>query len=143
MNTKLYRRTGHCLTLFMVGMGGAYAGDCWVDIYDKPELAGSHVRIEGPTELPSLKNLPGGDWNNRIESLRVGAKAEVVAFTRENFNEAHTGPLGHPDALRGASPSEIAAAHDFEISFGPGKQEHHLGEVKFHKNINSLKLHCR
>lgn len=107
------------------------------------ELAGAHVRVEGPIELPNLKTLQGGDWSNRIESLQVGPTAEVVAFTKENFSETHTGQLAHPDALKGASESEIAAAHDLEISFGPGRKEHHLGEVKFHKNINALKIRCR
>jgi hypothetical protein len=143
MNIKQYRITGGLLTVILFGANAAQAGDCWLDVYDKPALAGAHVRVEGPIELPNLKTLQGGNWSNRIESLRVGPTAEVVAFTKENFSETHTGPLAHPDALKSASESEIAAAHDLEISFGPGKQEHHLGEVKFHKNINSLKIRCQ
>ena len=143
MNTKRVRFTCHCLTLLWCGMGTATAGNCWLDIYDQPELKGSQVRIEGPAELPNLKALQGASWSNRIESLKVGPAAEVILYTRENFNETHTGPLAHPDALKGATPAEIAAEHDLEISFGPGKQEHHLGEFRFHKNVNSLKLRCR
>ncbi|MDD1651148.1 MAG: hypothetical protein LUO80_12280 [Methylococcaceae bacterium] len=143
MNTTQQRITGGCLTLLLFGSTSSHAGSCWVDIYDQPELAGSHVRIEGPAELPNLKALQGENWSNRIESLKVGPTTEVVAFKRENFNETHTGPLAHPDALKGASEAEIAAAHDLEISFGPGKHEHHLGEIKFHRSINSLKIRCR
>ena len=143
MNTRRSRSACHCLALLWFGMGSATAGNRWLDIYDQPELKGSHVRIEGPAELPNLKALRGETWSNRIESLKVGPAAEVILFTRENFNEAHTGPLAHPDALKGATPAEIAAEHDLEISFGPGKQEHHLGELKFHKSVNSLKLRCR
>lgn len=143
MNTARSRITGGCLTLILSTIPAAHAGECWLDVYDQPELAGAHVRIEGPAELPNLKALQGGDWSSRIESLRMGPATEVVAYTRENFNETHTGPIAHPDALKGASASEIAAAHDLEISFGPGKQQHHLGEIKFHKNINSLRIRCR
>lgn len=143
MNTARFHITEGCLTLLLFGTPAVHAGACWLDVYDQPELAGAHVRIEGPAELPNLKALKRDNWSNRIESLRVGPATEVVAYTRENFNESHTGPIAHPDALKGASASEIAAAHDLEISFGPGKQEHHLGEIKFHKNINSLKIRCR
>ena len=123
--------------------GSAHGGDCWVDLFDKPAFAGAHLRLEGPAEFPTLQNVEGGNWSNRIESLKVGPKAELVAFKSENFLETHRGPVAHPDALKGASESEIAASHDLEISFGPGKQQHHLGEMKFHKNINSLRIRCR
>ena len=143
MNIKPYRVIARFLAVILFGANTARAGECWLDVYDKPELKGAHFRVEGPVDLPNLRTLEGDDWSSRIESLRVGPAAEVVAFARENFNETHTGPLAHPDALKGASESEIAAAHDLEINLGPGKQEHHLGEVKFHKSINSLKIRCR
>lgn len=131
------------LVVLALNGGAAYAGDCWVDLYDKPEFAGVHVRIEGPLDLPNLKTLSGQDWSNRIESLAVGPKAEVVAYQRENFNETHQGPVAHPDAIKAWGEAELPAYHDLEISFGPGKKEHHLGELKFHKTINALKVRCR
>jgi hypothetical protein len=146
MNTKNNRplpMVPGLLIVFLSATGSAHAGDCWVELFDKPAFAGAHIRLDGPAEWPSLQQLGGSNWSNRIESLQVGPKAEVVAFKSENFIETHKGPVAHPDALKGASESEIAASHDLEISFGPGKQEHHLGEMKFHKNINSLKIRCR
>lgn len=130
------------LVILLSMTGSAHGGDCWVDLFDKPAFAGAHLRLDGPAEFPTLRELGNSNWSNRIESLKVGPKAEVVAFKSENFVETHRGPVAHPDALKGADAAEIAASHDLEISFGPGKQQHHLGEMKFHKNINSLKIRC-
>lgn len=119
------------------------AKECWADFFDKPNFEGQHVRLEGPAELPSLGKLQGQDWNNRIESLKVGPDAELIAYRRPNFEETPEAPLNHPQSFTGRDPSEIAAYQDLEISFGPNAREQHLGELKFHRNINSVKLRCR
>lgn len=146
MNCRSSHRFGCLLWAAVAGLfsyDSASAGDCWLDIYDKPDFQGSHVRIEGPRDLPSLENLNGADWRSRIESLTVGPQAQVVAFKRENYNEQHKGLVYHPDALKSFGKEEMPAYHELEITFGPGKKEHHLGELNFHQNINSLKIRCR
>jgi hypothetical protein len=47
----------------------------------------------------------------------------------------------HGEALKawGEKPESY---DDQQIIFGPGKQEHHLGELYFHQNIQSLKVSC-
>lgn len=119
-----------------------HAGECWVDIYDQPNLLGTHVRLEGPVEMPNLKSISGENWSNRIESLLVGPSARVTAYKAEDFKESHVGPVAHPDAFKAWGQGEIPAYHDLEISFGPGKEERHLAELHFHKSINALKIFC-
>lgn len=131
------------LLSLMTSSALAAAGDCWVDLYDRPDFKGVHVRLEGAQDLPQLKDLKGADWSNRIESLVVGPEAELVAYQQADYNEEHHGQVYHPDALRAWGAKELPALHDLEITFGQGKKEHHLGELRFHKNINSLKLRCR
>ncbi|MGZ8219293.1 hypothetical protein [Methylomagnum sp.] len=131
------------LGAFFMMSGAAFGRECWLDIYDKADFAGSRVHIEGPANLPSLKDLNKEDWSNRIESLKVGSGAEVVAFRKPNFEEAPQGQINHPQAFKNWGEQEIPAYQDQEISFGPGKQEHHLGELKFHRNINSIVVRCR
>jgi hypothetical protein len=97
----------------------------------------------GPRDLANLKDLDREDWSNRVESLAVGPDAEVVAYKQTDYNEEHQGQLNHPDAFQAWGQKEVPAYHDLEIVFGPGKREHHLGELKFHQNINSLKLRCQ
>lgn len=128
---------------FLVSSALAAASGCWVDLYDKPDFKGAHVRLEGSQELPQLKHLQGADWSNRIESLVVGPEAELVAYRQPDYNEEHRDQVYHPDALRAWGEKELPALHDLEITFGAGKKEHHLGELRFHQNINSLKLKCR
>lgn len=120
--------------------GAAMAGDCWVDIYSEIGFKGERVRIEGPAQLPNLRNLAGADWSNRIDSLAVGPKAMVLAYRKENFQDQPKGAPNHPDALKnwGEKPSDSGD----EVSFGPGQKHHHLGELDFHHNIHSLKVAC-
>lgn len=117
------------------------SGDCWLDVYDKTDFQGAHVRIEGPAELPNLRKLDGANWSNRIESLAVGSKARVTVFRQENYKEEEKGPAYHGEAIKawGEKPESYS---DQEMSFGPGKKEHHLGELRFHQAINSLVIHC-
>jgi hypothetical protein len=128
---------------FLSASGTALGKECWLDVYDKANYEGNRVRINGPAELPDLKSLNKEDWSNRIESLQVGADAEVIAFRKPNFEEEPEGQVYHPEAFQSWGKKEIPAYQELEISFGPGKKEHHLGELNFHKNINSLKVRCR
>lgn len=142
------RKPSALATLFRIGAGlavsgTALAGECWVDIYDKANFEGSRARIEGPKELADLKNVNQEDWSNRIESLEVGADAEVLAFRKPDFEDKPQGSVYHQDAFKSWGNEEIPAYQEWDISFGPGKKEHHLGELHFHKNINSLKIRCR
>jgi hypothetical protein len=127
----------------LAGSGAALGKECWLDVYDKANYEGSHARIEGPAELSNLKNVNGEDWSNRIESLKVGNDAEIIAFRQADFRDEPQGPVNHPEAFKSWGAKEIPAYQELEIDFGPGKKEHHLGELDFHRNINSLKVRCR
>lgn len=119
----------------------ARAGDCWVDVYDKTNYGGQKHRILGPAKLPSLKGLNSEDWNNRIDSLQMGPGAQLWLYRQENFKEGARFPPNHPDALKLWHESGIHP-DDQEVSFGPGQKEHHLGELNFHHNTNSLRIEC-
>jgi hypothetical protein len=138
------KRNANNAWFFLAALGcaqGAWASDCWLDIFDKSVFQGAHARIEGPADLTSLKRINNEDWSGRIESLKLGPKAKVVAFRQENFKENSGGPAYHGEALQawGEKPESYS---DQEISFGPGAEEHHLGELNFHRAINSLSIKC-
>lgn len=116
-------------------------GDCWLEVYDQNGFQGKKARIEGPADLPSLARLNGENWGNRIDSLAVGPKAQVWAFRQENFQDDYSGLAYHGDAIRNWG-EDARSFSDREISFGAGHREHHLGELNFHRNINSLKIGC-
>ncbi|WP_139559164.1 hypothetical protein [Methylotetracoccus oryzae] len=118
------------------------AGDCWIEVFDRTDFAGNRVRIEGPAVLPSLTQLGGGDWSDRIESLVVGPAASVTVYRNEALRvDPEPGPAYHGEAIKswGETPD---AYSDQQATFGPGKREHHLGELRFHQNIRSLKVTC-
>ncbi len=130
-----------CFLTALSMTAAAHASDCWLDVYDKPEFGGAHVRIEGPVELPSLAQLNNENWDERIESLIVGPKARVKAYRKESFKEDSKGLTYHGEAIKswGEKPESYS---DQEIIFGEGKKESHLGEEGFHRAINSLKIKC-
>ena len=53
MNTKQYRITGWLLTVNLFGASAAQAGDCWVDIYDKPALEAPVSMSKAPSSYPT------------------------------------------------------------------------------------------
>jgi len=119
----------------------SYASDCGLDVYDKPGFGGSHARIEGPSDLTNLHQLNNEEWSNRIESLSTGPKTRVVAFRQENFKESSQGLVNHGDAFK-AWNEKPESMSEQEIAFGPDHKELHLGELGFHRNINSLSIKC-
>jgi hypothetical protein len=142
---RLGRFTSSLLAVVLLASANSIvaAKECWLDLYDQADYQGSHVRVEGPAELPDLKSLSGEDWSNRIESLIVGPDAEVYAFRQEKFEDTPQGPVYHQNELQAWGEEDIASAQDLKISFGPGTKQHHLGDLNFHRNINSLKIQCR
>jgi hypothetical protein len=138
MNAMKHR----ALLIAILGMArAAHAGeDCWVEIYDQTEFKGTKLRLTGPVEYPKLSNIQGQNWSDRIDSIITGPKAEVHAYRFEDFRLDSAGPLYHPEAIRAWGKDEDYTPN--EITIGPGQKKHHLGELKFHHNINSLKINC-
>ena len=141
----LFRRGVIPLAIATVGMSftllAVAASDCWLDLYDQTDFKGAHVRLEGPQEWPNLSQLQGQDWANRIDSLVVGPAAQIYAYRQEGFKQDLSGLNYHGDAIKNWG-EKAKNYSDSEISFAPGQKEHHLGELNFHHNINSLKIKC-
>ena len=93
--------------------------NCWAEIFDDDEFdeGDPHVKIQGPAEYASLKDLYGRNWHNDIESIIVGSNATVHAWMNQNF----TGP---------------------EITFTPSQRVPKLSKLKASNNIQSMKITC-
>ena len=95
------------------------AKNCWVDVFDdtKYDADDPHTRIQGPMELPSLKNLSGKNWNNDIQSVIVGPDATVRAYKDKDFKGT-------------------------EIAFAPGQRVPDLSKLDMSNDIESMKIAC-
>jgi len=93
--------------------------NCYVEIFDDDEFDEDdpHVKIQGPAEYASLKDLYGRNWSNDIESVIVGSNATVHAWLAKDF----TGP---------------------EITFKPGQRVPKLSKLKASNAIQSMKIKC-
>ena len=93
--------------------------NCWVEIFDdsKFDVDDPHVKLQGPKEYASLKNLSGKDWNNDIQSIIVGSSASVMAYKDKDFK----GP---------------------EIAFAPGQRVPDLSKLDMSNEIESMKITC-
>jgi len=93
--------------------------NCWVEIFDdsKYDVDDPHVKLQGPKEYASLKNLGGKDWNNDIQSIIVGSSASVLAYKDKDFK----GP---------------------EIAFAPGQRVPDLSKLDMSNEIESMKITC-
>ncbi|MDZ4857049.1 MAG: beta/gamma crystallin domain-containing protein [Nitrospirota bacterium] len=93
--------------------------NCWVEIFedDNYDANDPHVKIQGPKEVSTMKNLEGKDWANDIESVIVGSNASVHAYEDKDFKGT-------------------------EITFAPGQRVPNLGKLDMANDIESMKISC-
>lgn len=93
--------------------------NCWVEIFedDNFDADDPHVKIQGPKEVATLKNLMGKDWANDIESVIVGSNTSVHAYEDKDFKGT-------------------------EITFAPGQRVPNLGKLDMANDIESMKIAC-
>ena len=93
--------------------------NCWIEVFDdtKYDADDPHVKVQGPKEYASLKNLNGRDWNNDIQSVIVGSGATVLAYKDKDFKGT-------------------------EIAFAPGQRISDLSQLDMSNHIESMKITC-
>jgi Beta/Gamma crystallin len=93
--------------------------NCWIEIFDDDEFDESdpHVKVQGPAEYATLKDLYGRNWNNDIESVIVGSNTTVHAWMNKDF----AGP---------------------EITLTPGQRVPKLSKLNMSNTIESMKITC-
>ncbi|MEQ1636200.1 MAG: beta/gamma crystallin domain-containing protein [Methylococcales bacterium] len=116
--------------------------DCWVDFYEGSQYAGKHVQLEGPIQLENLNNVKGENWDSRISSLKVGAKATLTLYENLNFKLASTEMAKHPDLMRSWGVTEKDIKEESELIFHPNSMVHDLSDFNFHQKVKSLQINC-
>jgi hypothetical protein len=93
--------------------------NCWIEIFedDNYDVDDPHVKIQGPKEFATMKNLQGKDWANDIESVIVGSNASVSAYEDKEFKGT-------------------------EITFAPNQRVPNLGKLDMANDIESMKITC-
>ncbi len=93
--------------------------NCWIEVFDdtKYDADDPHVKVDGPKEFASLKNLNGRDWNNDIQSIIVGSGAMVLAYQDKDFKGT-------------------------EIAFASGQRIPDLSKLDMSNDIESMKITC-
>ena len=94
--------------------------NCWIEIFedDNYDADDPHVKIQGPKEIATLKDLEGKDWANDIESVIVGSSASIHAYEDKDFKGT-------------------------EITFAPGQRVPNLGKLDMANDIESMKISCQ
>jgi hypothetical protein len=93
--------------------------NCWIEIFEDDDFDADdpHVKLYGPKEFATLKNVGGKDWSNDIESVIVGSNATVRAYEDKDFKGT-------------------------EIAFAPGQRVQNLGKLDMANDIESMKISC-
>ncbi|HMD81613.1 MAG TPA: beta/gamma crystallin domain-containing protein [Anaerolineales bacterium] len=93
--------------------------NCWIEVFDDDEFdeGDPHVKIQGPAEYATLKDVYGRNWNNDIESVIVGSNATVHAWMNTDFK----GP---------------------ELTLTPGQRVPKLSKLEMSNTIESMKITC-
>ena len=93
--------------------------NCWIEVFDDDEFDEDdpHVKIQGPAEYATLKDVYGRNWNNDIESVIVGPNATVRAYPERDFKGQ-------------------------EIVFASGQRIPKLSKLGMSNDIESMKITC-
>ena len=93
--------------------------NCWVEVFDDSEydVKNDHIKLQGPKEYATLKNVQVKDWNNDIESVIVGPNATVRAYPERDFKGQ-------------------------EIVFASGQRIPKLSKLGMSNDIESMKINC-
>ena len=112
-----------------VGVMSAYAAPdvelktvdkaCWAEIYEDTDfdVNDPHVKIQGPTQIATLKDYSGRNWNNEIESIVVGPNAHIKVYSDKDFKGT-------------------------ELELTPNKRANDLSKLNMSDEIESLKVTC-
>lgn len=65
---------------------------CWARIWTRENFTGDALTITGPNNIPDLDQtrLFGLDWDDRVRSVELGAKASMTVFDNENYRDLVT-----------------------------------------------------
>jgi len=136
-------KTALIATILLGTASVTYADEnCWAEFFQESQYAGDHFRLDGPAQLENLHHVQGENWESRIDSLKVGPKAEVTIFENPNFKLTLKEMAKYPDLLRSLGLTEKDALEDSELIFGPKSSIHDLSDFNFHDKIKSLKIDC-
>jgi hypothetical protein len=93
--------------------------NCWIEVFNHANFSvdDPHVKLQGPKEYASLKNLTGRDWNNDIKSVIVGSNATALAYKEQGFKGT-------------------------EIAFVQGMRIPDLSNLDMSNDIESMKITC-
>ena len=93
--------------------------NCWIEIFEDEDFDTDdpHVKLYGPKDFPTLRDVGRRDWDNDIESVIVGSNATVLAYKDKDYNGR-------------------------EIAFAPGQQVQNLRTQDMANDIESMKLSC-
>jgi len=93
--------------------------DCWVEIFEDNDFDKDdpHVKIQGPTQVATLSDFSGRNWNNEIQSIIVGPSAEIRAYPDTNFEGT-------------------------EVVMKPNRRVNDLEKLNMSDDIESLKITC-
>ena len=93
--------------------------NCWIEVFDdtKYDVDDPHVKLQGPKEYASLKDLNGKNWNNDIQSVIVGSDTTVRAYSKQDFKGT-------------------------ELALLPGQHVPDLSKLDMSNEIESMKIMC-
>ncbi len=63
------------------------AKGCWAKVFDEQKYQGDSMTLLGPIDLAQMNGPLGFSWENMVESIQTGPKAQVTIYDNENFRD--------------------------------------------------------
>lgn len=81
-------------------------------VFEKSAYRGEWMRLKVGDEVPDLRDSPGGNWELRISSVKVGGEAVVVLYSAVNFQRFCLGLPGKSLGGSGYYPDLATVKND-------------------------------
>lgn len=132
------------MAVLAVGSGSFARAEsgCWLEIFEKAQYEGRHLRLKGPLALEKLTAVEGEDWDKRIDSLKTGPNAKVILYATQDFKLIPADIMEHPSLMKSMGLTEQDVREDAELIFNAKAAIHDLGDFNFHHKARSLKIEC-
>jgi hypothetical protein len=124
------------------GTTPSFTAGCWADFYESSNYMGPIIRIEGPAQLANLRDVQGGNWESKIDSMVVGPKAKVWLYENPDFRLTLSEMASYPKLMEALGITREEVHKESELVFNSKEKIHHLGEFNFHKKAKSIKIEC-
>jgi hypothetical protein len=115
---------------------------CGADFFEKTDFNGKHIFVKGPTQLDSLTDVYGDDWDKLIRSIRTGPNTKLIVYQNPKFKLLLNEEVKTTDLLHAWGSTEQDIKENANLIFKENVNIRDLKQFNFEDKIRALRIEC-